>query len=99
MKLVAPFPERKKELQLDMWGKYPSEEADAVMKPLAALVDKVSPSVERKYPAYWGTLRHLDRVVLHTLLADSPQIELRSFLEELAMSFPFNQCVQSEALN
>jgi hypothetical protein len=47
MKLVGPFLEKKKELQLDMWGKHPSEEADAVMKPLAALVDKVSPSVER----------------------------------------------------
>jgi hypothetical protein len=107
MKLVGPFPEKKKELQLDMWGKYPSEEADAVMKPLAALVDKVSPSVERKYPAYWGTIRHPDRVVLHTLLADSLQMEFAELfrgnsmeeLEELAMSFHFNLCVHSEALN
>ena len=107
MKLIGPFLEKKKELQLDMWGKYSSEEADAVMKPLAAWIDKVSPSVRTKYPAYWGTLRHLDRAVLHTLLADSLQMEFAELfrgksmeeLDELARSFHFDQCFQRETLN
>jgi Cellulase (glycosyl hydrolase family 5) len=107
MKLIGPFLEKKKELQLDMWGKYPSEEADAVMKPLTAWIEKACPSMKTKYPSYWGTLRHLDRAVLHCLLADQLQMEFAELfrdksmeeLEVLVKSFHFDQCVQRETLN
>jgi hypothetical protein len=67
----------------------------------------VSSSMEKKYPGYWGTLRHLDRAVWHTLLADSLQMEFAELfrgksmgeLDELARSFHFDQCIQRETLN
>ncbi len=105
--LLAPWLEKKRRLQLDSWGKYPSPEAEAVMDPLIAWVDKVSPTAKDMYPTNWDTRRHLDRAVLQTFLAESLQMEFaelfrdKSFdeLDALARSFHFDECVQREGLN
>lgn len=106
-KLIGPFVEKKKRLQLDSWGKYPSKEVEEVMNPLLAWIDKVSPTAKNLYPSNWNLQRHLDRAVLQTFLADSLQMEFaENFrgktleeLDELAKSFHFDNCIQREGLN
>ncbi|KFY85498.1 hypothetical protein V500_08393 [Pseudogymnoascus sp. VKM F-4518 (FW-2643)] len=106
-KLIAPFLEKKKRLQLDSWGKYPSEEVENLMKPLIEWVDKVSPTAKDLYPTSWNTQKHLDRAILQTFLSDSLQMEFAELfrdmsfddLELLANSFHFDQCIQRDGLN
>ncbi|RFU29525.1 hypothetical protein B7463_g6814, partial [Scytalidium lignicola] len=106
-RLIAPFLEKKKRLQLDSWGKYPSQEVEAVMKPLLEWIDKVSPTAKDLYPSNWDLQRHLDRAVLQTFLSDSLQMEFAERfkgksieeLDELARSFHFDNCVQRAGLN
>lgn len=106
-KLIAPFLERKKALQIDQWGKVPSEEVETVIQPVVDWLEKVSPSIKTKYPKMWGTQRHVRRAVLHTLLAETLQGEFAELfrektmeeLDELARSFAFENCAQREGLN
>jgi hypothetical protein len=105
--LIQPFLEKKKRLQLDSWGKYPSEEVEAIINPLIEWIDKVSPSAGKQYPTSWNTGKHVDRAVLQTFLSDSLQMEFAELfrgksqveLDELARSFHFDECVQREGLN
>lgn len=106
-KLIDPFREKKKELQLDNWGKYPSEEIDGLIKPLVDWINRVSPTANSVYPTTWNTSRHMERQILQTFLAESFVQEFAELfrdkdekeLEELAASFSFEQCVQREGLN
>lgn len=106
-KLIQPFLEKKRRLQLDSWGKYPSKEVEKVLGPLVAWIDKVSPTAGAQYPTPWDLQKHVDRAVLQTFLADSLQNEFAELfkgkteaeLEELARSFHFDKCVQREGLN
>jgi hypothetical protein len=106
-RLIEPWLDKKTRLQLDSWGKYPSEEVEKVMAPLIERIDKVSPTAKDQYPTNWTLQKHLDRAVLQTFLSDSLQMEFaelfkgkdKAALEELAMSFHFDQCVQREGLN
>ncbi|KAJ5613431.1 hypothetical protein N7510_006625 [Penicillium lagena] len=106
-KLISPFLEKKKRLQLDSWGKYPSEEVEALLKPLVEWIDRVSPTAAQTYPTNWDTGKHIDRAVLQTFLSESLQMEFAGLfagksledLEELAGSFKFENCVQREGLN
>lgn len=106
-KLLAPFLEKKKTLQLDAWGKYPSQEIDALLGPLVEWIDRVSPTAKSTYPSTWDTRRHIERAVLQTFLAESFQKEFAELfrdksikeLDELARSFAFEQCVQRTELN
>ncbi|KAK2756814.1 transcriptional regulator swi6 [Arachnomyces sp. PD_36] len=106
-KTVQPSLNKKKRLQLDSWGKYPSAEVDAVMNPLIEWVDKVSPTAKLEYPTTWDTQRHLARRILQTFLAATFEDEFASQfkdmdkeeLDELARSFHFDECVQREGLN
>ncbi|RDW87680.1 hypothetical protein BP5796_03374 [Coleophoma crateriformis] len=106
-KLIQPFLEKKKACQTDSWGKYPSAEVDAVLQPLMAWIDKVSPTAGDQYPTPWDLQRHVDRAILQTFLADSLQMEFAEMfrgksmeeLDTLAKSFHFDQCVQREGLN
>ena len=94
-------------MQLDSWGKYPSEEVEKVMAPLIKWIDKVSPTAKDQYPTDWTLRKPLDRAVLQTFLSDSLQMEFAELFkgkdkiasEELTMSFHFEQCVQREGLN
>ncbi|KAK2803009.1 hypothetical protein FQN51_004036 [Onygenales sp. PD_10] len=110
-KLLGPWLERKKTLQVDMWGRNRNltkdSEVEKVMKPVIEWVEKVSPTAKDQYPRHWDVERFLERAVLQSFLADSLQMEFaglfrgKSFeeLDELARSFHFDNCVQREGLN
>ncbi|KIW30504.1 uncharacterized protein PV07_06246 [Cladophialophora immunda] len=106
-KLIEPILEKKKRLQLDAWGKYPSKEVDDVMLPLIGWIDSVSPTAKNVYPSTWNTARHIERAVLQTFLAETFCQEFAELfrdkdegaLEKLAQSFSFENCVQREGLN
>ena len=61
MRLLQPFLDKKRRLQLDAWGKYPSPEAEAALRPLVEWIDSVSPTAKQQYPTPWATERHLLR--------------------------------------
>ena len=106
-KLIEPMLEKKKRLQLDAWGTYPSGEVDQVMQPLIKWIDKVSPTAKDVYPSTWNTAKHIQRVVLQSFLAETFVKEFAELfrdkdeaaLEELAKSWGFEQCVEREGLN
>jgi hypothetical protein len=62
-KTIQPFLEKKRRLQLDCWGKYPSPEIASVIDPLAKFIDEVCPEATNTYPTPWNTQRHLARAV------------------------------------
>ncbi|KAL2427050.1 Beta-xylosidase [Exophiala dermatitidis] len=106
-RLVEPMREKKKRLQLDAWGMYPSKEAENVIGPLVSWIDSVSPTAKDVYPTTWNTRRHIERAVLQTFLAETFVNEFaelfrdkdQTALEELAKSFAFDNCIQREGLN
>lgn len=105
--LIRPILEKKKRLQLDSWGKYPSKEVEDVMDPLVKWIDQVSPAAKEMYPTTWNTQKHLARQVLETFLAETFVAEFAELfrgkteqeLEELARSFAFEECAQRKGLN
>jgi hypothetical protein len=105
--LIQPFLEKKKALQLDSWGQYPSAEPEALLKPLVAWLNKASPTLNKTYPRHWRTEKHVQVAIQQNLLADSLQSEFAEQfrgktleeLDELAKSFHFDQCLQREGLN
>jgi hypothetical protein len=107
MKTVAPFLERKRALQLDAWGRYPSAESEAVIEPLVAWIDKAAPTSKEQYPTPWATERQITRIINQLWLATCVQDEFASLfkdmtledLEECAKSFAFENCLQREGLN
>jgi hypothetical protein len=106
-KTIAPFLEKKRRLQLDAWGKYPSPEVEAVINPLVKWIDSVCPGAKETYPTPWATERHIVRATLQTFLAQAFSDEFAALfagmgyaeLEEAARSFSFENCVQREGLN
>jgi hypothetical protein len=106
-KLIEPFLEKKKGLQLDSWGRYPSAEPESLLNPLISWLNKVSPSLSATYPTHWKTERHVQVAIQQNLLADSLQAEFAERfrdktmdeLDALAMSFHFDQCIQRGGLN
>ena len=106
-KTIQPFLNKKKKLQLDAWGRYPSAEIDAVLNPLTEFIDKVSPTATEEYPTTWDTQRHMTRRIFQAFLAPTFEDEFASQfkdmdkkeLEELAHSFHFDECIQREGLN
>ena len=106
-KAIQTFIEKKRHLQLDAWGKYPSPEAEAVIDPLVQWIDKVSPTAKDQYPGPWGTERHVLRAVFQTFLSKTFDAEFAELfrgmsmedLDALAHSFHFDECVQREGLN
>ena len=106
-RLLQPFLEKKRHLQLDAWGKYPSPEAEAALRPLVEWIDEVSPTAKNTYPTPWATERHILRTTFQTFLANSFSAEFAELfkgksleeLEALARSFHFAECVQREGLN
>ena len=105
--LLAPFLEKKRRLQLDAWGKYPSAEAEAALKPLVEWIDRVAPSAKEQYPTPWATERQMLRQAFQTFVANSLSSEFAELfrgkslqeLDQLARSFAFEECVQREGLN
>jgi hypothetical protein len=107
MKAVAPFLARKRALQTDAWGTYPSAESEAVIKPLVKWIDRVAPTSSEQYPTSWATERQVMRVVNQMWIAGCLEEEFAGLfagmglreLEECAKSFRFEECVQREELN
>ena len=106
-KLIEPILEKKKHLQLDAWGTYPSKEVDSVMRPLIDWIDSVSPTAKQTYPSTWNTARHIQRLVMQSFLAESFVHEFAELfrdkdeteLEELARSWSFEECLKRDGLN
>jgi hypothetical protein len=106
-KAIHSFLEKKKRLQLDAWGKYPSPEAEEAVRPLIQWIDKVSPTAKYTYPTSWATERHVYRSIFQTFLAQSFVDEFAELfrgmdkkeLDELAHSFRYDECMQREGLN
>lgn len=106
-KLIEPILQKKKDLQLDAWGKYPSKEVSSVIEPVVEFIDKVSPNAKNAYPSTWDTRKHIERVVLQMFLAESFTQEYAELfrgkskeeLEELAKSFSLERCVKRDGLN
>lgn len=106
-KTISPFLEKKRRLQLDAWGKYPSKEVEQVLNPLVKWIDTVSPTAKDTYPTPWATERHILRATLQTFVSQSFSLEFAELfkdfsieeLDEAARSFSFNNCLQREGLN
>lgn len=105
--LLAPFLAKKRTLQLDAWGKYPSPEAEAALKPLVDWIDKVAPVAKTLYPTPWATERQILRATFQTFVSRAFDDEFAGLfkgksieeLDELAKSFAFDNCVQRDGLN
>ncbi|KAL0631611.1 hypothetical protein Q9L58_009527 [Maublancomyces gigas] len=107
IKTLKPFLEKKKALQADAWGLYPSEEIDQIFKPLVAWVEKNSPDAANKYPDTWAVKRHVSRLVKECLLSETLSMEFARYfegmtfdqLDAMAESFSFRSSKQREGLN
>lgn len=107
-KTIQPFLDKKNKCLLDAWGRRPSEEPQALLKPLVEWIDRVSPSAKQIYPHVWGgTERHVLRRVFQTFLSESLSDEFaeqfkgmdETDLDALAHSFHFDECVQRSGLS
>jgi len=107
MTTIKPFLEKKRALQLDAWGKYPSKQVADVIDPLVKWIDSVAPAAKETYPTPWATERHVVRNVLQTFVASSFSQEFAELfsgmgeeeLERAAKSFAFEECLQRDGLN
>lgn len=106
-KTIQPFLEKKNRLWLDAWGRRPSSEPEAALKPLVQWIDQVSPKAKETYPTPWNSERYMLRAVFQTFLAASFVDDFASLfkgmdeseLEALAHSFHLDECVQRKGLN
>lgn len=106
-KLIGPMIQTKRRLQLDQWGKDPSEEIAAVIDPLLEWIDRVAPHATKTYPQIWKTRRHVEAHVLQSFLANTFCDQFAELfkdkseeeLEELARSWSFDQCIKRDGLN
>jgi len=106
-KTIQPFLEKKRKLQLDAWGRYPSKEVEDVINPLVKWIDTVCPQAKETYPTSWATERHIVRNTLQTFLAQAFELEFANLfkdfsfeqLDEAAKSFRFDNCLQRGGLN
>jgi len=107
MKTIAPFMVRKRQLQLDAWGRRPSKEVEDVINPIVEWIDKVAPTSKEQYPTPWHTERQMIRMINQIWLAKCLQDEFADLfkgmskdeLEECARSFSFEKCIQRDGLN
>jgi hypothetical protein len=107
MRTIKDFRDKKRRLNLDAWGRYPSDEVESALRPLVDWVNRVAPEATKTYPTTWNTDRHINRAVLQTFVAASLSREFANLfegmdfeeLEECARSFAFDNCVLREGLN
>jgi hypothetical protein len=104
---IQPFLEKKRRLQLDAWGRHPSQQVDDAMDPFVKWIDSVCPAAKETYPTPWDTKRHIMRATLQTFVSQAFALEFANLfkdftfeqLDEAAKSFRFDHCVQREGLN
>jgi aryl-phospho-beta-D-glucosidase BglC (GH1 family) len=107
MKTIAKWLDRKRQLQLDAWGRYPSKEVEDLIFPLADYIDKVCPTSSKSYPPNWTTERRMTRLINQIWMSACTSDEFAELfkdmdydeLEECAKSFAFENCVQRDYLN
>lgn len=107
MKTIAPFLAKKRALQLDAWGRYPSKQVEDVINPLVEWIDKNAPTSKDQYPTPWATERQITRLINQIWLAGCLSDEFAELfrdmgeeeLEECAKSFSFERCLQRKGLN
>lgn len=107
METIAGWLKRKRDLQLDAWGRYPSAEVEAVINPLCEYIDRACPTSKVQYPPNWPTERQITRIVNQIYMSGCVQDEFAALfkdmsfddLEECARSFHFDECLQRKGLN
>ena len=55
MRRIADFQLRKREMQLDAWGRRPAKEIESLLNPLVDWIDRVAPESKAQYPTPWAT--------------------------------------------
>ncbi|PNS21041.1 hypothetical protein CAC42_3378 [Sphaceloma murrayae] len=106
MKTIGPFLEKKRELQLDAWGRMPNPEVEKLIGPLVEWIDKVAPTSKDQYPTPWATERQVTRLInqiwISGCLSDEFAEQFRGMteddLEECAKSWSFESCQRREEL-
>ena len=107
MKTISPFLGKKRALQLDAWGRYPSKQVEDVINPLVDWIDKNAPSSKDQYPTPWATERQITRIINQLWLSSCLSDEFAELfkdmsmedLDECAKSFHFDRCLQRDGLN
>jgi Cellulase (glycosyl hydrolase family 5) len=107
MKIIAPFQARKRELQLDAWGRRSAPEIEGIIAPLVLWIDKHAITSKEQYPTPWATERQITRLVLQLWVAGCVQDEFTNLfrgmskedLDECARAFAFQNCKQRGGLN
>lgn len=107
MQTIAPFLERKRAMQLDAWGRYPSKEVEAVIYPLVEFIDRNLPTSKDQYPTPWATERQIARLINNTWMSNCASDEFAELfrdmsmedLDECAKGFAFENCMQRDGLN
>ncbi|GIZ36915.1 hypothetical protein CKM354_000038100 [Cercospora kikuchii] len=107
MKRIAGFLEKKRQLQVDAWGRRPSKEVEDVIFPLVDFIDKHIPQSKEMYPTPWNTERQITRLVNQLWMSGCLSDEFAELfkdlsleeLDEVAKSFAFENCIQRQGLN
>jgi hypothetical protein len=107
MRTIGSWLAKKRRLNLDAWGRYPSKEVEAALDPLIRWINANAPEATKTYPTVWDTDRHINRTVIQTFVAQSFNMEFAKLfegmsmgdLDECAKSFAFENCVQRKGLN
>ena len=107
MKTIASFLEKKRALQLDAWGRYPSKQVEDVINPLVDWIDQNAPASKDQYPTPWVTERQITRLINQIWMSKCFSDEFAELfagmsmedLEECASSFRFEECLQRDGLN
>ncbi|KAF2200682.1 glycoside hydrolase [Delitschia confertaspora ATCC 74209] len=109
MKVCERWLAKKRRLQLDAWGRYPSQEVEEAVSPLVNYIDRadVCPESKNQYPPNWDTDRQITRLVNQIYMSNTLNEEFANLfkdmsfeeLDECAKSFHFDNCMQREGLN
>ncbi|KAG8625816.1 hypothetical protein KVT40_006217 [Elsinoe batatas] len=106
MRTIAKFQDKKRDLQLDAWGRMPSAEVEKVINPLVEWIDKVAPTSTDRYPTPWATERQITRLINQIWVSGCLSDEFAELfrgmgeeeLEECARSWSFEECGRREEL-
>lgn len=108
IRLLKPFPEKKKRLGVDKWGRDDTQVAHIYVPLLQHLKEKIPEKfLNKRYPHHWRNEGHVDRVLRETLFSEILTWEYATYfegkileeLDELAASFKLENCVKRGGLN
>ena len=107
MRTIGKFLEKKRALQTDAWGRYPSKQVEDVINPLVEWIDNVAPESKEQYPTPWNTERQVTRLINQLWVAKCLSDEFAELFRDMSMdeleacakSFHFDACLQRDGLN